>query len=274
MIRNKAQNIALRFINVLVNRLGTNELYDLIVFKAFEEKQSAHPNPLNKSKFYGFSQCDEDGITLEILKRIGVKNGFFVEFGVGNGLENNTAILLAAGWKGAWFGGGNLKFTVKNSSKLKFTKVWIQRNNICELYKSAAGNADVVSLDLDGNDFYFADELLSNGVKPKLFIVEYNGKFPPSIEFKIEYSDTHTWTRDDYYGASLATFNKMFESHGYRLVCCSTSGVNAFFVNNSFAEKFNDVPNDISELYCEPFHFLRMHKKHPTSAKTMELLIS
>ena len=274
-VKENAKKLAKKVLNFLSKNLGNKDLYDLMLHKAFTEKQSAHPNPLNKSKFYGFSQNDEDGITLEIIKRIGVKDGLFVEFGVGNGLENNTAILLAAGWKGAWFGSEELAFNLKNSSKLKlkFTKVWIKRSNIFNLYKSTAGNADVVSLDLDGNDIYLVDELLSNGIKPKLFIVEYNGKFPPSIEFKIEYNDTHTWNGSDYYGASLATFNKLFESHGYSLVCCNTAGVNAFFVHNSFSEKFNDVPNDISELYCEPFYFLKKHKMHPTSAKTLELLV-
>ena len=267
------KKLARKVLNVLSNNLGSKDLYDLMLHKTFHEKQSAHPNPLNKSNFHGFSQNDEDGITLEIIKRIGVKDGLFVEFGVGNGLENNTAILLAAGWKGAWFGGEELAFNIKNSSKLKFTKVWIKRSNIVELYKSAAGNADVVSLDLDGNDIYLVDELLSNGIKPKLFIVEYNGKFPPSIEFKILYNDTHTWNGDDYFGASLATFNKLFESHNYSLVCCNTTGVNAFFVHHSFSSKFTDVPNDINELYCEPFHFLRKHRRHPTSSKTLELLV-
>jgi hypothetical protein len=262
-----------KILNSLSHRLGNNDLYDLMLHKAFSERQSRHPNPLNKSKFYGFSQNDEDGITLEIIKRIGLKKGLFVEFGVGDGLENNTAILLAAGWKGSWFGGEELAFSLKNSSKLEFKKVWIKKDNIFEFYNSTSGVADVVSIDLDGNDIYLTDELLRNGVKPKLFIVEYNSKFPPPLEFKIEYNEVHTWSGDDYFGASLATFSKLFESYDYRLVCCNTSGANAFFVHGSFTEKFKDVPNDISELYCEPFYFLRKRKMHRPSAATMELLI-
>jgi hypothetical protein len=255
------------------NSLGEDQLYDLILHKEFKKKQSLHCNPLNKSKFYGFSQTDEDGITLEILNRISVKDGFFVEFGVGNGLENNTAILLAAGWKGAWYGGEELAFSLENSSKLTFTKVWIKRSNIVDLYKRASENADVVSLDLDGNDIYLVDELLSNDVRPKLFIVEYNGKFPPPTDFKIDYNDDHIWTSDDYQGASLASFNKLFVSHDYTLVCCNNSGANAFFVDNSFIDNFKDIPKDINELYCEPFYFLRKRRMHPTSPKTLELLV-
>ena len=40
---------------------------------------------------------------------------------------------------------------------------------------------DLISVDLDGNDLYFCEELLKNGFRPSVFIVEYNAKFPPPI---------------------------------------------------------------------------------------------
>ena len=52
-----------------------------------------------------FSQGDEDGIIAEIFRRIGPRHRTFVEFGAGNGLENNTAHLLLQGWRGAWIDG-------------------------------------------------------------------------------------------------------------------------------------------------------------------------
>jgi hypothetical protein len=33
-----------------------------------------------------------------------------LEFGVGDGTENNTLVLLSIGWRGAWVGGENLAF--------------------------------------------------------------------------------------------------------------------------------------------------------------------
>ena len=45
-----------------------------------------------------FSQTDEDGITIEILRRIGcLEKGTFAEFGPGDGMENNTLILKSLG---------------------------------------------------------------------------------------------------------------------------------------------------------------------------------
>ena len=49
-----------------------------------------------------YSQNDEDGIIAEIFNRIGTTNKVFVEFGVGDGLENNTLALLFQGWTGLW----------------------------------------------------------------------------------------------------------------------------------------------------------------------------
>ena len=258
-------------IGLITKRL--NQIYDIALFREYSDRRRVHINPLNKSKFYGFSQHDEDGITLEIFKRIGLKKGFFVEFGPGNGLENNTIILLASGWNGAWFGGQAIAFDISQSTKLQFERVWITKENIIQLYESLNKEVDVVSLDLDGNDIYLIEQLLTNGVKPKLFIVEYNAKFPPPIEFRIDYDEHHNWTLDDYFGASLSSFNSVFTKFGYRLVCCDTSGSNAFFIHKSYEDKFADVPNDINEIYSEPFNFTRSKKMNPTSAKTIEKLI-
>lgn len=52
--------------------------------------------------FKVYSQNDEDGILEQIFARIGSGSESFVEIGVGNGLENNTAYLMQKGWSGVW----------------------------------------------------------------------------------------------------------------------------------------------------------------------------
>lgn len=258
--------------------LGThylNNLYDLLLHKEFSARRDGHPNPINRtSVLNGFAQFEEDSITLEILDRIGLRNGYFVEFGVGEGLENNTLVLLASNWEGAWFGDQELAFEISNPGRLNFEKVWISRKNILTLYSSLQKDADVISLDLDGNDFYLVEELLKNNVQPKLFIIEYNAKFPPEVEFKIDYNSSHKYNFDDYFGASLRSFNSLFSTYGYRLVCCNLTGANAFFVKTEHSENFSDVPIDLDKLYCEPFYFLRSRKMHPTSLKTLVKITS
>jgi len=117
------------------------------------------------------------------------------------------------------------------------------------------------------------ENLLENGFAPKLFIVEYNGKFRPPARFQIAYNPAHTWAGDDYFGAALANYVDMFEKHRFRLVCCSLiSGANAFFVHSDFAGLFEDVPRDILELYAEPcyhhYHSL-MNRPSPRTVASL-----
>ena len=93
-------------------------------------------NPINKYGKKIFSQTDEDGITLEILKRIDCLNkGNFIEFGVGNGTENNTLILKALGWKGIWVGNQELVINYKNSKNFSYQKNFVDLDNIVDLIK-------------------------------------------------------------------------------------------------------------------------------------------
>lgn len=249
---------------------------DLMLQQLTGVLQQQHVNPLNSFGGKVFSQTDEDGITLEIIKRLNLKNGVFAEFGVGNGLENNTLLLAALGWKGFWVGGEDLAFNYRKTQRFFYQKSWITLENIVQLANNGmhevdAKSIDVVSLDLDGNDIYFVEALLSGGVTPKLFVVEYNAKFPPPINFKIKYDPAHQWKSDDYFGAALMDFFELFDKRNYRLICCNAhTGANAFFVKKEFAGLFEDIPVDVSKLYMPPRYYLYTNYANPTSAKTVE----
>lgn len=265
----------------IVHRLPA--LYDSILFQQTKQLQLAHPNPLNKYGKKCFSQTDEDGITLEILNRIeAIETGVYAEFGVGDGTENNTLILASLGWNGFWVGGQNIAFdpNKSNSQNFVFLKDWITLENIVELTKKGlssvgADKLDVVSLDLDGNDIYLVEKLLTNNIRPKLFIVEYNAKFPPPVEFRITYDARHVWKGDDYFGASLSSFYNLFEKFSYRLICCNShTGANAFFIDSSYSDKFSDVPTDINQIYVEPRYHLYIKYGHKRSLKVIEKIFN
>jgi len=222
-------------------------------------------NPLLKFSGKVFSQSDEDGITFEILRRIGIDTGTFLEFGVGNGLENNTLSLLARDWKGVWFGTGQeLGFDINPNkiTDLNFNcfDSWVTKDNIVNLIKTGLTsirqkNVDLISMDLDGNDYHFIKEILEAGYSPSLFIAEYNAKFIPPIKFTIEYDENFHWNGDDYNGASLSLLNELFVEHGYSLVACNISGVNAFFVKNEYMDKFQDISKEVERLFNSPKYF-------------------
>lgn len=264
--------------NVTANQLL--ELKNLVLQFQTTLLQENHPNPLNRFGMKCFSQTDEDGITIEILRRLNLSKGTYAEFGVGDGLENNTLILATMGWRGFWVGGQDLTFNVRSSRNFNYFKTWLTLDNIFESAISGMNaietqSIDVLSLDLDGNDIYFVSELLEKKIRPKLFIVEYNAQFIPPARFQISYDPNHTWKGDNYFGAALSNFNSLFDSYGYRLVCCNShTGANAFFVDKNFNSLFTDVPSDIRDIYCPPRYYLYSRYGHRQSPKTIERIFA
>jgi hypothetical protein len=268
-----------RILEIQVSLRDANETRDLILLDETRKVQLSHPNPLNTFGKKCYSQTDEDGITLEILRRIDcLKNGTYGEYGVGNGTENNTLVLAALGWRGFWVGGETLLPNINQGrgNKFFYVKDWITLDNIVKitsrcLQQIERDTIDVISIDLDGNDIHLIRALLATGLRPKLFIAEYNAKFPPPIEFEIVYDSKHIWDGDDYFGASLTSLNKLFNKYNYRLICCNShTGSNAFFIDQKFSHSFDDVPMDLNELFVGPRYVLYKQYGHPIATKTIE----
>jgi hypothetical protein len=253
--------------------------HDFLLSTKWAMSRNETKNPLNRFGAKFFSQSDEDGITLEIVRRLALKSGTFLELGVGNGLENNTLVLLSVGWRGAWIGGEELAFNSHlNPKRLSYKKAWISLENINELVNQALANigtsdVDVLGVDLDGNDLYFTEALLKF-LHPKLVIVEYNAKFPPPARWSIKYDADFKWDGTDYQGASLCSFCDLLGRYDYTLVCCNAAtGVNAFFVKNAHISTFNEIPRDIDEIFVDRKFELPIHFGHPTSPKTIEQIL-
>jgi len=267
--------------SLLRAEISLQKLSDVTILQQNALAHQYHRNPLNRAGVKCFSQSDEDGITLEILRRVNhLSAGSFAEFGVGNGMENNTLVLLALGWRGYWAGNETLAFPVpENSPALVHLRQWINLGNIIQLAQEGCQRIgvecpDVISIDLDGNDLHLVGSLLAGGFKPLLFIVEYNAKFPPPLLWQISYDESHAWQSDDYFGASLASFEEVFRRHGYRLVCCNANtGANAFFVRVDKMVHFADVPEDIADIYVGPRYYLPSSHGHRPSTRTIEAIL-
>ena len=183
----------------------------------------------------------------EIFQRIGQTNKIFVEFGVGDGLENNTLALLFDGWEGLWIEGSEkltsriregLKYTI-DTGRLTVTNAFITRENINELISSAIDKAeiDLLAIDMDGNDFHVFESI--SCINPRVVVIEYNAKFPPPMQYCMSYEEGHKWSKDDNFGASLKFLEEGFSKKGYCLVGCSLTGANAFFVRQDLvADRF------------------------------------
>lgn len=218
----------------------------------------------------------EDGIIGAICKRLKLARGVFVEYGCGNGLENNTIQLLMRGWSGVWIDGTDVSIRIPASSqKLRFEREWVTQENCVEIMqrgiqKIGASKVNLISMDLDGNDFFIVKSLLQSGFDPDVFIVEYNGKFPPPIRFVMDYDPSYAWSGGDYFGASLQSFVDLFDSFGFRLVCCNITGTNAFFVARRHEHLFTDVEEEAEELFMPPDYNWFLRRGHAPDRRSIE----
>ena len=207
---------------------------------------------LLKSGYRVYSQADEDGILHEIFRRIGEGQRTFLELGVGNGLENNTLFLLIQGWNGIWIEGSDRKAAASKKNlavqiaegRLQIEQNFITAPTIDQKISSltAGRDVDLLSIDLDGNDYYVLDAIRS--ISPRVIVAEYNSKFPPDVPWIIEYNESHRWDGTDYFGVSLKSLELLLTKRGYALVGCNIVGTNAFFVRT-------DLVNE--SRFCAPF---------------------
>ena len=213
-----------------------------------------------------FSQADEDGIIAAIFANLDGRKTF-IEIACGNGLENNTHLLLLCGWKGVWVDGSerHIDYIQAELGGLMFPRLLVERqfidlDNVGALIKRYCdflgdGDVDFFSLDIDGNDLAILKESLKF-FAPRVICVEYNAKFPPPLEMSIRYDASHLWAGDDYQGCSLMALVEATRSR-YTLLTCGISGVNAFFVRNDLAHRFRIYSPE--DLY-QPARYHRVHQ--------------
>ena len=85
--------------------LKAGQTIRLLDFDLRDHPRYGDPRRLLRYHSQVCSQNGEDGIIHEIFRRIGTTTKIFVEVGVGDGCENNTAFLLSQGWTGFWIDG-------------------------------------------------------------------------------------------------------------------------------------------------------------------------
>jgi hypothetical protein len=228
---------------------------------------------LTRHGFKAYSQYDEDGILDEIFRRIGVCDRIFVEFGVGDGFENNTAYRLAAGWKGLWIEGSTTQVQyIKQAyldtlaeGRLTVLESFITAETIEGLFSE--GNVpvefDLLSIDIDGNDYWVWSAI--RHYRPRVVVVEYNSGIGPSIAWAMPYRADHVTDGSRAFGASLKAFERLGREKGYVLVGCGLSGVNAFFVRADLVGEHFLTPATSETHFEPPRYFLVPFPGHTPS---------
>jgi hypothetical protein len=194
-----------------------------------------------------FSQNGEDGITMKLLELIydgDNHNKFYVEFGVESGKECNTRILREKyKWNGLQMDGGY------ENPNINLRKEFIIKENVVELFKkyNVPEHINVLSVDIDYNDFYCLKEILAN-YQCDIIICEYNAIHRPDEDKVVVYYKDRGWDGSNYFGVSLLTLDKLGKKYNYSLVYCNLTGVNCFFVHNDILKTKNLQIKDVGDI--------------------------
>ena len=174
------------------------------------------------------SQNGEDGILCALFAAVGTTNRHAVEFGAGVGpTECNSRLLVDhGGWTATWMDGA------EQPSTSRVRQAFVTAENVNDLFAGLAvpAHPDLVSIDIDSNDYWVLDAL-DHRFTPRVLVIEYNASLGPTERLTIAYDPAFAWEVNDYFGASLAALAAAADRRGLGLVGCDSRGVNAFFVD-------------------------------------------
>jgi hypothetical protein len=180
-------------------------------------------------KFQKYSQNGEDGIIHHILSEIG-KDNFIVELGCLDGYKlSNSRHLIEKGFNSILIDTDYIDTDNQEIKKHQLIKENV--NAILKTYQ-CPDTFDVLSIDLDGNDFWILDEILTQ-FSPRLIVAEFNACLPKNLSITIKYEPDFVWQKDSYFGFSFAAGKKLAAKNGYTVVY-QNDNINMYMIKNEY----------------------------------------
>ncbi len=212
------------------------------------------------SKKYYFSICksqsenQENKFLSHNFSKFENKN--FLEIGF-HWNQFNCIGLIQKNFRGHLIDGGNKKNIIImklinffHKLQITVTHLFVSKDNILHILPKKLG---VLSIDIDGNDYWILSEILKVNQNIEMIIVEYNASFldksitvPYDKNFDRHKGHPSGW----YHGASLKAFIKLSRKYNYSLVK-TIDGINAIFIKNNLLSKFNLKEIDFNNGYQE-----------------------
>ena len=269
----KSKKIIIRVIHYFLKKFFSNSLYPYYLFfrtvrnfkkKTNKKKQfikfSNNLKKINDCEFKITSQNNEDGIIEHIFKII-PNNKYFVEIGFGY-YEFNSLNLIKKNWSGRLIDfstdevlalKSNLHFYFPKS-KIDIINTKIIKDNVNEIVFLKKSNKDIdfFSIDIDGNDYWVLKNMNLSNVK--VLCCEYNHWLGNEKKLAMKYNPNFNFVDNGIYGASLSAFSEMLKYKGFFLVAVESSGTNAFFVNDKYAQDFEILSQSKSFISIGRFY--------------------
>ncbi len=210
------------------------------------------------------SQNGEDGILAYLLGAIGPTTREVVEFGIGNGSECCAAnLVLTFGWtahlleaNGDDAAAATAFYAVRAPGRVHVDHSAVEPDTVDALLSQYVSPVfDVLSLDIDGNDYWVLEALTA--VRPRIVAVEYNASFGPERSVTIPYTrafDRYAAHASGFYhGASVTALARLGERKGYVLAGCDSRGANAFLVDAGAAASAGIEAVSPAEAFAQLF---------------------
>lgn len=241
-----------------------------LYLKYLEQKEAGKTPNISDTGFRVFSQFEEDGLLLFALTMIGMPTKTFLEIGSDDGINSNCAnFYFNFGFHGLFIDGNQTAIERGKRFYSKHPHPWmyqpeflcskVNAENINDLVSSKgfSGDIDLMSIDIDGNDYYVWRAL--KAVKPAIVVIETHIEFGYH-DVVVPYDPNYVYPgkHPDYHGASPVAMVKMAKHKGYRLVGANQRGFNLIFVKNGMAEK------ELPEVTVESI------LQHPSAIKAQE----
>jgi len=196
-----------------------------------------------------FSQFEEDGIALALIASLGDGPRRFVDIGAGDGVfaSNCANLAINLGFHGLFIDANaalverGRAFYAKHPDTSLYPPVFVNAAvtpaTVNDLVASAGftGEIDILSIDIDGNDYWVWDALTV--VEPRVVLIEAHPELG-NRSLVAPYADdpAHVPGMPPHFlGASPAAMTALATRRGYRLVAANRFGFNLFYVREDVA---------------------------------------
>jgi hypothetical protein len=197
----------------------------------------------------------------------------FVEFGFHPVEFNCSALARNPEWSGLLIDGNVQQVADARAllpKRIDIVEQFVTLDNV-EIVKRRFARIGVLSIDVDGNDYWFLRALID--ARPAVISVEYNSTFgiePITVPYDPAFNRFEKHPRGWYHGASLTALAKLCAAYGYGLAAVSEAGANAFFTEsgtldpqsawrpNSFRERYSGIKHEQQWLAVKDLPFVQV----------------
>jgi hypothetical protein len=203
-----------------------------------------------------FSQNGEDGVIRRIFELVAPGKRFAVEFGAADGVAGSNVrnLVVNAGWDAFLIEGDPERArecaqSYEGYPGSRCIQAWVYPGNVELLFEEngVPKDLDLLVIDIDSNDWYVWRAI--RDFRPKVVLIEYNALFAPPTRMVIDFHPLNYWDDSTYYGASIQSMYELGRKKGYELLYAERNGVNLFFVDAIYFDRFGIGDNSPERLY-------------------------